>query len=64
VHLQGIARDGNGGYLEDGGDRLDELLAVLRSAGYKGSMSVVYRWPGVTWERAASARAWLRARYL
>jgi sugar phosphate isomerase/epimerase len=61
VHLQGPRVSGSGGYLEDGGHRLAELLAALRADDYAGTLSVGYRWAGVTWDRAASARDWLRA---
>lgn len=61
LHLQGPHGPAGGGYLEDGGHRLPELLAALRADGYAGTLSVEYCWQGATWERAASARDWLRA---
>lgn len=60
VHLQrhGVAH-GTGWLEEDDGD-LAGLLSCLRSDGYAGTLSVEYCWSGVTWERMASALAWVR----
>jgi 3-dehydroshikimate dehydratase len=61
VHLHCPPAVGRSGYLEDGGHRLAELIAALRADGYAGTLSVEYRGQDVLWERAASARAWLRS---
>lgn len=64
LHLHCQPTIGRSGYLEDGGHRLAELVAALRDDGYAGTLSVEYRGQDVAWERAASARAWLRSQGL
>lgn len=64
LHLHCQPAAGRSGYLEDGGHRLTELIAALRNDGYAGTLSVEYRGQDVSWDRTASARAWLRSQGL
>lgn len=61
VHLPGPEAAGSGEFLEDSGDKLLSLLEGIRSEHNIDTLSVGYRQPGLSWERAASARQWLRA---
>lgn len=60
LHAQNQTADGAHTWLEDGVMDWRGLLRRLRADGYAGSLSVEYCWKGATWERAASAIAYLR----
>jgi sugar phosphate isomerase/epimerase len=59
-HMQNEHGPEGSGYLEDGQSQLPPFFAELLKDGYTGSMSVEYCFSGATWDRAESARKWLR----
>jgi sugar phosphate isomerase/epimerase len=59
-HLHGSHEAPGTGYLEDGPSQLPVFLPELRHDQYAGTLSVEYCFSGVTWDRAKSAREYLR----
>lgn len=62
MHLQQVTPGHNDGWVEAAGAiDLPEFIHHVKAAGYRGSMSVEYCWPGVPWDRATSAHRYLAA---
>lgn len=59
VHLTNVTADGRETWLDGGIYDLGNLVAAVARDGYNHSLSVEYSFEGVTWERLASARAFV-----
>jgi sugar phosphate isomerase/epimerase len=59
MHVQNRTAEGEGTWVEEGTMDLGGFIAAIARDGYRHSVSVEYCFPGATWERIRSARAFV-----